>query len=239
MGTARRVRFANRAIILVDAESVRCSGSWTANKHGGVRTGERIVLERMAAYLNGLDEPILVDIGANTGSFCLLTVLVPGLRVVAFEPNPEAFALLRQNLELNNLADRVDFHPFALGNRNGTASLRIPADPNWWGQATLADNPLRQPFDSGATSVEVEIKRLDDVIDGPVSFIKIDTEGNELDVMRGAKRILETYKPGVQFEIQRQNLAQFGLERGAPFDFLIGVGYTAFAKVGPEEWWAT
>ena len=146
---------------------------------------------------------------------------------------------MRRNLELNNMTDRVKLYPCALGDRRGTATLRIPADSNWWGQATLADNPLRKPFQSGVTEIEVAIERLDDLIDGPPSFIKIDTEGNELHVLKGAECLLMAGKPGVQVEINGPNLRQFGLRQGQVLDFLMRLGYENFAKVGPEEWWAT
>ena len=115
----------------------------------------------------------------------------------------------------------------------------MPGDANWWGQATLADELRRKPFrQHGATEVPVLVRRLDDLVDAPVDFIKIDTEGYELSVLKGAQEVLAACRPGVQIEIELENLREFGLNRGMLFDFLIGARYEKFSRVGVREWWA-
>jgi FkbM family methyltransferase len=130
----------------------------------------------------------VIDAGANVGYMTVLAATVAGRggRVMAFEPHPELFGVLRQNAEYaRRFGCAVDVRQAALGDKHGPASLRIPASfAGNDGLATLADQP------SDVQSVAVTVERLDDVVDGPVSVMKLDVEGFEASVLRGAPRLL-------------------------------------------------
>ena len=131
----------------------------------------------------------VVDAGANVGYMTVLAATAAGRRgrVLAFEPHPDLFAILRQNAA-NAIRSgcRVEPRQVALGDQHGQALLQIPesfADND--GVATLVDGgpaPTR--------TVPVAMERLDDLIDSPISVLKLDVEGFEASVLRGAQRLL-------------------------------------------------
>jgi len=177
----------------------------------GPRVEHRLHIRRIARYQNGEPEWYLLadlvdrsraaaDVGANVGDYSgRLAQLCP--RVHAFEPVPWLADNLARKLPRN-----VTVHRVALSDRAGEAELRIPyrGDAQEHMCATLeAGNRLGE-----AKNVEVvtcEVARLDDVLMEPVGFIKIDVEGHELAVLRGATRVLREHRPTLVVESVRKN----------------------------------
>lgn len=135
----------------------------------------------------------VLDIGANLGAVALpLSALVgPTGSVHAFEPNPAMADLLAQSLERNK-ATNVQLHRVALGGEPGTLPLHIP-------EANAGMGTLKPGDGRFGRRVDVEVKRLDDVIEeagiGPVRLVKIDVEGFEAEVFSGARRWLGSTPP--------------------------------------------
>lgn len=140
-----------------------------------------------------------IDIGANYGTYAgRLAALAR--RVHCFEPFPEAAARLALKLPPS-----VVVHRAAVSDLAGQAELRIPlrADgtPAVQGASVAVDNlELRN---RSVQSVPCDLVRLDDAVSEPVGFIKIDVEGHELAVLRGATRILEQDRPVLLIESAR------------------------------------
>jgi FkbM family methyltransferase len=131
---------------------------------------------------------VLYDIGANVGAYTLLAaVVVPGARVVSFEPGPANFAALCANVELNAVADRVITIPIALGDHPRRA--RLGHAPDVPGAA-----PRMVDGDGGEEAITVLVDRLDDVVErfglSPPRHLKLDVEGAEPEVLAGGERIL-------------------------------------------------
>ena len=131
----------------------------------------------------------VIDAGANVGYMTVLAATAAGRagRVVAFEPHPELFAVLQQNAAYAMRSGcRVEARQVALGETRGHALLRIPQ--------SFADNDGMATLAGGATAsveaVQVGVERLDDVIDTGASVLKLDVEGFEASVLRGAQRLL-------------------------------------------------
>ena len=135
--------------------------------------------------------PIVVDLGANIGTFSILAALSGCGQVVAFEPDPDNLTAIEANLALNGFA-RQDGNPFAVRWRHPTGGL-----VDVWPVAVGA-NPgvVRFEADGGggsqvteSGSSRVDQRRLDDVIGGygtaAVAFVKCDIEGSELEALRG------------------------------------------------------
>jgi FkbM family methyltransferase len=141
----------------------------------------------------------VVDIGAHVGlvSGALCRAVGPGGHVWAIEPVPRNIRRLEQFREENQL-DRLRILPGAASAENGTATIRLPASGNSaWASFTKS-------WDVGMT-IPVTTWRLDDLIyeskpDRSVSFIKIDVEGFEPQVLRGARRTLLEMEPLVYCE---------------------------------------
>ena len=122
--------------------------------------------------------PRIVDCGANIGlSVVFFKTMHPGARIDAFEPDPDAFALLKRNVERNGLADGVALHPAAVTGEGGTATFY--ADPADAAGLTASTDPAW----GGRAARQVPAVRLSEVIDGPVDFLKLDVEGAEYGVI--------------------------------------------------------
>jgi FkbM family methyltransferase len=126
---------------------------------------------------------IVVDVGANIGIYTKFfsKIVGPSGKVVAFEPSSENFIYLRQNTsDLTN----VHLHEAAVGDESGTVTLYISKDLN-------VDH---RTYDTGENreQVNVQIYKLDDIFPkgSRVDILKIDVQGFEPAVIRGAERLI-------------------------------------------------
>jgi FkbM family methyltransferase len=138
---------------------------------------------------------LTVDVGANVGYMTSILGLRcgPSGRVVAFEPHPLLHAELAANLSSWRLAPgfaQTELRRSAASDRSGIAELIVtPAFQKNVGLATLS------PPHNAATAevIEVPTERLDDVFDEEIAVLKVDVEGHEPAVFRGASRMLEEH----------------------------------------------
>ncbi|MFH0909801.1 MAG: FkbM family methyltransferase [bacterium] len=145
----------------------------------------------------------VVDAGANIGYVtALLSRWVgPAGFVHAFEPVPETFDLLQHNIRATRLRNVVA-HACALSSDSGHAHMDIPQYSG--GGSNLYESRIAGAGERPAGAVRVETKRLDAFSaewGRPVSCIKIDVEGHELDVLRGSKSTLERDHPALYIEV--------------------------------------
>jgi FkbM family methyltransferase len=151
----------------------------------------------------------VVDVGANIGVYTLLFSRLVGEhgQVIAFEPDPILFAVLGENIALNN-ARNVTAHQIALGSEWFATGLRR-GFLNW------GDNRLQMQNTSNSTDiVSVQVAPLDQVIGNqPVDFIKIDVQGREMEVLRGMEAMLrEGRPPRIYFEYWPEGLRRSGYD---------------------------
>lgn len=127
----------------------------------------------------------VVDIGANVGYFTLLSALLIGEmgRVFAFEPDPMNMIELQNNVDLNGFKN-VRPSLIALSDYNGRSKFFLSS------KESARHSLIETKEHDGSTMVEVA--KLDDTIPTnlPVHFLKTDTEGNELAVLKGAKETI-------------------------------------------------
>ena len=125
---------------------------------------------------------IALDIGANVGAYALLLGrwVGPAGRVFAFEPAPSAYAGLAEHIRLNHLSDRVTPVRSAVGAEVGTVPFIVAPTA---GEGRLATDRSRPAsLDVAVTTVDAFCANAGILPD----FIKVDVEGAELDVLRGA-----------------------------------------------------
>jgi len=225
-------------------DTLKYGGSWS----GGVRDDGallawesnliRIVYETIAEadYLR----PVLLDVGANTGSFALLPAVLPTLRVYAFEPVPSIYATLVENIESNDLTHVFPF-ALALMDNDGLAPIHVPTQTTQSGLTTLGDRPLRY---TAWKDEDVTVMRLDTFWwrrpDGyRFHFVKIDTEGAELYVLHGGEGVIREFKPRMWLEYDNRNTAQFGYERDEIRELLTawGAETEVISQDGLFAWW--
>ena len=174
---------------------------------GSYRDGNFYEPSLIVAFMNLLsrggpfaDESVFfLDIGANAGSYCLLPFYDDRLTCWCYEPHNEVYDILKENILLNNLEDRV--HPFNIGlwETNTLKDFRIPIDKSDSGLSTLGNHTERFKYDEkeGIYKIEtIECMSLDSHFKemkptSPVDAIKIDAEGAELFILRGAENILK------------------------------------------------
>jgi FkbM family methyltransferase len=177
----------------------------------GPRTAHELYLRRLERWRTFEAEYFLldhlvdkrrasVDVGGNEGIYAgRLSRLCP--HVHCFEPIPWMADALAAKLRAN-----VSIHRSAATNCTGRGVLKIPYDRDveLHGTSTIeAQNPL--PGSTHYKEVPCELVRLDDVINEPVGFMKVDVEGHELAVLQGAERILRNDRPVLLVESENRH----------------------------------
>jgi FkbM family methyltransferase len=165
-----------------------------------------------------------VDVGANVGVHTVRLARLAGQdgEVIAIEPDPGVFARTRRNVELNGLSN-VRLHNAAASDAVGEMRLYRPgnADTNR-ARASL----LNHSYLTGE-SITVPVLTIDDLAGlDRVALIKIDVEGHEDAVVRGAARVIERDAPAVIFEHAADLLDD---DAQSPFEWLADRNYALFA----------
>lgn len=171
------VPFVDKSRLLVD----RHEHGTTANVYVGLRE-----FESMSLVFHALRPgDVFVDVGANVGTFSVLAAAVAGARVVAVEPVPSTARRLLENVRLNSCDDLVELHQVAAGAGRSRARMIIDAGPI---------NRVYDPkYAADHATAEVDVCPLDDILSGRrATLVKIDVEGLELDVLQGARALLES-----------------------------------------------
>ncbi|HVK18491.1 MAG TPA: FkbM family methyltransferase [Fimbriiglobus sp.] len=132
-----------------------------------------------------------IDVGANFGFYTVLAARLVGPtgRVIAFEPDPRSFELLRRNVERNGCTNVV-LEQKALSSEPGTLTLQV-SDSNRGGHSVV-----RGGTEDVSHTVDVPAVRLDDYLSGRdvrVDLVKIDTEGAEGFILAGMQDTLRKY----------------------------------------------
>lgn len=143
-----------------------------------------------------------VDVGASNGAYTV-HMLIHSAGCYAFEPRQLAAAHLLESLT-HGPNPRLRVEAVALSDKSGDASLRVAVKAP--GLSTIESANDVGEADAIET-VTVPVRRLDDYIDqlGAVGFIKIDVEGHEEAVLRGARNILLRDRPAVLVEVEERH----------------------------------
>jgi FkbM family methyltransferase len=154
---------------------------------------------------------VVVDAGAHEGRLTVPLAALPGTHVVAFEPLPTAFRRLRA--ATGGISDRVTLRPEALSDRAGTVTLAVPrvggaAQEEWASIAKDYDAISRaDPRVDGVDTWAVPAIPLDSLALTDVTAIKVDVEGAEEEMLRGALGTLRRCSPVLSIEIEERHRA--------------------------------
>jgi FkbM family methyltransferase len=163
---------------------------------------------------------VALDIGANVGWYTTLLAgaVGPQGRVYAFEPNHNAVRLLRASAAAYT---NIHIHATALGEAPGEATLHIPEQGV---RASLKDLPGTRATQRCPVTTLDAFLEAEQV--GPVTFVKCDVEGAELQALRGGTRILTADRPPAwMIEMNPGTARHFGYEIGDIVAF-----FTQFAR---------
>lgn len=184
-------------------------------------------------YVTFKGDEVVFDVGANAGVMSLqFAKLAPRGAVYSFEPTHYAFAKLKKNISLNPvLASRITVvQTFLSVTEASTPSITAYASWKVDGTHSAADHAvhLGTPKDTTgvpSTTIDAYVKqyaitRLD--------FIKIDTDGHEWDVLRGARQSIHMFRPIVIFEVGEYVMRDRGISFENYYDFFHAQGYDLF-----------
>ncbi|HYH59406.1 MAG TPA: FkbM family methyltransferase [Thermoleophilaceae bacterium] len=191
----------------------------------GIASGwvEHEVQEAMRRHLAG--GGVVYDVGANIGFFALLAARLvgPAGHVYAVEPVAENADAVRANAELNDF-ENVTVVERAAGATTGREPLLVVADASWSHLAARGSHPQT------ARTVEVEVVALDELVAAgeiaPPTFVKIDVEGSEADVLNGMRESLRQHRPIIVCELHDTN--------AEVADALEELGYEVTSLEGPQ-----
>lgn len=176
--------------------------------YGKYDRAEFTFLER---YLRKSD--IFLDVGSNIGSYALFCSKKCGCKSYAFEPAPETFIELQENISRNNLQDLIKAYNFALGEKDSNVQFTTSLD--------MSNHIIMDDLESKDTDmVNVECKRLDEIVEC-ADAIKMDVEGFEPEAIRGAEGILKAGRLNVIIvevlhnleSIEKELIEKYGYKR--------------------------
>jgi FkbM family methyltransferase len=191
------------------------------NYDRSVYLGKEEVRERRLLSLLLGPGDVFVDCGANIGLFAVAAAGLVGAQgtVFAVEPVAGTFARLRENCELNELGDRVHLFENVLGAQSG-AEVALAGDVH---------NTMRVDSGAPAGSPLVKTVTLDEILaETPaVTGIKLDVEGYELEVLRGAEDTIARFSPWMLIEFNAELLGTRELREWDVHGFLSERSYIA------------
>jgi FkbM family methyltransferase len=186
-----------------------------------------------------------IDVGAHIGWYSLKAAKAvgPSGHVIAVEPNRETLTRLRDNIRASGVSSVVSVAPVACADSETTLTFYAASHRNTGESSLSAANASQEG--AIAASYPVRARRLDDIAReagvNRVDAIKIDVEGAEFLVLRGAAEILERYRPVVAVEVIDHQLRAMGASADELMAFMRSHGYapkgiydfnTVFVPVG-------
>ena len=159
-------------------------------------------------YLSSFEQPIIFDVGANTGSYGLLCHQInPNSQIFCFEPHPKTFSLLQNEVQHNN---NIQSFNLGLSNKPGILNLYDYQDNRNSRHATLCANVIETVTNQTSIKFEVQVSTVDQIIleqnIKKIHLLKVDVEGHDLQVLQGAKSaIANNIVQAIQFEFTKNN----------------------------------
>ena len=166
-------------------------------------SGETWVFKNVLAAGLSKNNKVVFDIGANIGEYTDMvakSINNPGLKIYSFEPSHKTYEKLCANI----MDDRVELCNFGLGERENNNVL-LYSDHECSGMASLYKRQLEHVNVSMSNEESIHIKTVDDYCRTAgithIHFMKVDVEGNELNVLKGAKKMIDEGRiSAIQFE---------------------------------------
>jgi len=208
-----------RENIYIDPHSEKIGHTWS---DGNV--WDKSLIQKFCSMLPTDKFFVALDLGAQTGSFSLLAKYFPNSAWHAFEPIKEAVDTLKKNLQLNNIKN-VSVYQMAASDFSGKTILRMPG-MNEWGLSTIGPNLLRcgVAMEREITCIDLDRFVVTEHIE-KVHFMKLDTEGSELAILRGARQMIKRDHPIILMEYNETNMKQCNVRKQEIDDFLTEMGY--------------
>lgn len=210
--------FVNNSVLLVQRGMTGATGNW----YSGL--DEVHEMGFIAHVLS--DDGLFIDVGANIGSYTILAAAGCSCKVVSFEPSKRTFSVLRRNIKVNNLEHLVETHCLALSNASGSIRFTTNCD------TTNHVVPEGKSDTADAGYEIVPVTTLDEILGERYSssckVIKLDVEGFELNVLKGATSTLTSENMlAIIVEINGSSSRYSGTDDEI-VNFLQSMGYSSF-----------
>ena len=178
------------------------------------------------AFMDAIEkEGAIMDVGANIGIMTYhLSTQFKDRKIIAVEPMPDNFAILKQIVDQNKLTN-VELVPSAVGDEKTVLKMVLPLNGKvkMQGLAHVVHDSIDE-WNEGE-QIDVNCERLDDIANGePIAGIKMDIENFEYFALKGAQNLLKKYKPVVYLELWEND------NRDKCFEFLRSLNYQAFIQ---------
>jgi FkbM family methyltransferase len=126
-----------------------------------------------------------IDVGANIGYCSLLFASQhKDCKVISFEPSIKNLELIKHNITANSLSEQITIYPYAVGDKSGELYFENgPDEQTGWGHISVVE-----------TAQKVKVVKLDDILDPnikKIDLLKVDVEGFDIQVILGAKELLQ------------------------------------------------
>lgn len=123
---------------------------------------------------------LFIDIGANVGSYSILAAVEKESRTIAFEPIPNTYEILKQNISINHVEEKVQTHCLGLGAKSQMISFTSTQD-------------TMNHVDDHLGNLQCRIEPLDAIVEAitTTTLVKIDVEGYEMPVLQGMEKALQ------------------------------------------------
>lgn len=196
----------------------------TATLYSVLKGKELIIPEEINLIIRNLKPKSLVfDVGAAIGVYALnIAKGVVGAQIHCFEPTGSNYETLVSNVKRNKMENRIFCHRSALADRKGNFDIA----PVGTGSYLYIGSDSRNGF---SADERVQTTTLDDFVSKHkmprLDFIKVDVEGAELLVLKGAEKCLNLHKPNLLLEITEECPKRFGYSYGDVFKYLNHLGY--------------
>ncbi|OOQ58067.1 FkbM family methyltransferase [Mucilaginibacter pedocola] len=194
---------------------------------------EKNVIHFLGLLIANYQKPVLVDIGANCGYYST-KYAAACQKVFSFEPVKGTFSLLKRNVRRNNLSNIV---PFNLGLSNSPGSLTINIY-NSSGNNSIFERVLPEGHPLQKTGTEtIRLETLDNLVATgqvlPPDVIKIDVEGAELFVLKGAENTILKHRPAILLEYSENTSTDAGYAKEELLTALALTNYNIYGL--PED----
>ena len=177
---------------------------------------ENSIIKKAVPYIKN---NIVIDIGGNSGYHTKFYAEI-AKKVIVYEPVPQVFEILKNNLKSSRL-ENIEYNNIAVGNIMGNVNLFVDVNRlSMTSQIPLVDS---EPITVPITTLDIEHPTEN------ISYVKIDVEGFEWEVLQGAISLIDRCKPALLVETYLPWIEKRGQEPDKIFKFLKNKGYSCYS----------
>ncbi len=171
---------------------------------------------------------LYLDIGANVGTTTIpVALLHPNVIVHSFEPNPTINIKLKQHIKMNAVKN-VTVFDFGMSDKSSKSKFYFSSVK----KGNHGTSSLRRNSDiSSPAELDIQLRTVDEQYQDssiPISLIKIDVQGFEMEVLEGAQHTIERFKPVIIFEQEDQYQVDPEIQKSHLCNFFSCLGYAVF-----------